>query len=267
MFERETFYGDNVQEVLLSASEDVDLLTIDETWKQLLPIKVLRHPFNSTALEPLDGRLNTEYPSWAVIQIDLPKLALQYREWYLAQKRANVAFVRSPMQFVFEFPLANALLSHLDVALLNRIMTLSSGHEAEAFYSSWPMYLTDYDRKVDNYLVDRIAHLTQRPMTYGTMMQQVKLVALENMQGLSEIPEVAITRQNAWAMTLWTLPIIEFIVQIDFEAGSSRNTQEASILRKRYRELKRDKEFESAVGSARAKEILDRIDRAVMAYL
>lgn len=267
IFKRDTFYGKNVREVLISASEDFDLLEVDEHWQQLLPVKVLRHPFSALAIEPLDGRLYTDAPSWAVIQIDLPKLALQYRQWYLAQKRAGEAFMRSPMQFVFEFPMANALVSHLDVALFNRLAALSNGREVEAFFNSWPFHLTDFDKKVDDYLLDRIAHLNQRAMRFDELMQQVQLVALGTLLDLADIPAVAITRQNAWAMTLWTLPIIEFLVQTDFAAGSSRNTQEQSLLRKRYRELQRDRDFESALGASEAEEVLSHIDRAIMAYV
>jgi len=266
-FTRDTFYGNNVQEVLLSVSQDIDLLSVEDSWQRLMSIKVLRHPFTGMTFEPLDGRQYTEFPTWAVIQVDLPKLAIQYRQWYLAQKRAGVDFIRTPMQFVFEFPLANAIVSHVDVALFNRLSAVAAGHKTEAFYNTWPMHLSDYDRKVDAYLTDRVAHLTQRPMVFDDMMQQVQLVALNNLQNLSTIPEVAITRQNSWAMTLWVLPIIEFLVQTDMAAGSSRNTQGASVLRKRYRELSRDRDFQTALGADKAQEILDRIDRAVMAYL
>lgn len=170
------FYGKNVFEALISVSEDFDLLEVDKHWKSLQPVKVLRHPFNSLTVEALDGSQATEAPDWAVVQVDVVMLAVQYRQWYLAQKRADEPFIRSPMQFVYEFPLANALVSQLEVAIFNRLKAHLQNRPLEPFYSSWPFYLTDLHAKADKYLLDRIAHLQRRPMTFDEILQQVKLI-------------------------------------------------------------------------------------------
>jgi hypothetical protein len=262
------FYGKNVFEALLSVSTDFDLLDLDTHWKSLQSVKVLRHPFNHLSISALDGSQSSKTPTWAVIQIDVVMMAIQYRQWYLAQKRAGEPFIRTVMQFVHEYPLGNALISQLEISLFNRLKTHLQTTPLEEGYNAWPFYLTDLSDKTDKYLIDRIAHLQQRPMTYDDMLQQIKLVDdHRDLYVVSRAPKIAITRQNAWAVNLAVLPILEFMVQCDYAAGSARNYHEAANIKRKYRELIQDRDFGSALGEDSAEGVLDHIDRAIIAYL
>lgn len=262
-----TFYGDGTNEVLLSVSEDVDILTLDRKWSSLAPVRVLSHPYTDLSLTAMDGRKKGIFDSIAVIQIDLVKLALQYRQWYHEQLDSGSYVLRTPMQFMFEYPLTNALISHHDVAIQNRLVSHFKGEAVGDFENDWPMYLKDNSHEVDDYLLERIAHLHRRPMTYIDIMQQVPLVFYEDLLALAELPDSPATRQNSWALNLARVPIIRFLVQLDYEIGSQRNIQEMSTLRKTLIALERNRDMMVALPAGMTMGVMDYMKKEIGAYL
>jgi hypothetical protein len=262
-----TFYGDGTNEILMSVSEDVDILKLEKNWTSLTPVRVLSHPYTDLSLTAMDGRKDGVFNGLAVIQIDLVKLALQYRQWYQDQLESGSYVLRTPMQFMFEYPLTNALISHHDVAIQNRLVSLFKGEEVGKFKNDWPMYLKDNSQEVDDYLMDRIVHLHRRPMMYVDIMQEVPLVFYEDLLLLSRLPDVPATRQNSWALNLARVPIIRFLVQLDYEIGSQRNFQDMSRIRKTLITLERDRDMMVALPAGMTMDVMDYLKKEIGAYL
>lgn len=262
-----TFYGDGTNEVLMVVSEDVDVLNLEKKWTSLTPIRVLSHPYTDLSLTAMDGRKKGVFNGMAVIQIDLVKLAMQYRQWYHDQLDSGSYVLRTPMQFMFEYPLTNALISHHDVAIQNRMVALFRGEETGKFENDWPMYMKDNSAEVDDYLLERLRHLHRRPMMYNDILQQIPLVFYEDWMALIELPNVPATRQNTWALNLARVPTVRFLVQLDYEIGSQRNFQDMSRIRKTLIELERDRDMMVALPAGMTMDVMDYLKKEIGAYL
>lgn len=261
------FYGRGTEEVLIAVEERFSLFNVESTWRDLVPVKVLRHERTSLSINQLDGRESDAEYGLAVIQIDVVKLAHQYRCWYQEQLRAEVDFLQTPMQFVSQYPLPAMLMSHLDLAMFNRCYALSQGRPTEGFSSSWPFYLNDYSNQVDAYLRERLDTLKRSALDYSTLMSQLELVFAPTLREMVVLPRVAQTRQITWALALARLPVIKLLVWLDHHGGGNRNRNDNSTIRKGVREMHNDGDLRAALSGKTFKRIRDEIEHDVMEYL
>lgn len=235
------FYGSGVREILFTVSENIDLLSLDKEWMNLEPIKVLRHASTGFSFEALDGKGFVSDVGVAVIQIDIVKLAMQFRQWYLMQTEKDVEYMESVRHFLWQYPLCNAIPSHCDIALLNRMNVLFDGGRGERFKNVWPVTVIDVTKDVDGYLLDRVVMVTRAPMLFDQIMENVLAISKPSMLEVLQLPVMSYTRPITWALVAARIPALHLLLKIDRETGSIRNTQELNILRRILRETKNDR--------------------------
>ena len=265
--EEPTFYGKDTHEVVIAVSEDINVLDVEDTWRGLTPVRVLAHPHSDLELMMLDGRRSGKRDEFAVIQIDPVALAMQYRQWVHDQFDRGYAIIRTPMQFVYQYPLTNALASHYDLAIQNRLIAHFLGHEVDDEKASWPFYLRDMDKEVDEYLFDRLRYLNRRSATYTNILKSVPVAVADDLLQLTELPKVPATRQITWALTLARAPIVRFLVQLDYTVGGQRNQHLINRIERSLREMRYDREMMVALPPGTYEDVVDWFKREIGAYL
>lgn len=262
------FYGKGSNEIYLYVEEDFDLLDIESQWKMLEPVRVLRSEKTSLTLDPLDGS-STREQGLAIFSIDIVKLAVQYHQYY----HSNIEDIgensqrRTVMQFVRKYPLANAIISHHEISLMNRMFRLWKGDPLGRRENPWPFYQGDFSNEVDRYLLDRIGIMESQSLKYEHILNQVTLIRSKSLQEIIKLPQTAVTRQNQWVFILMRLPIIRFIVQMDFNSGGARNRQESSIIRKSIRSILSDRALETGLNRGQANAALHVLEEEIYKYL
>jgi hypothetical protein len=129
------FYSD-CKEILIAHSEPFDFHQAHRNWETLCPIEVLRHPLSDLGLGLPDGdKIGSDY-GIAVISINIPMLAVQYRAFRINEEylTGNSDSQRSVMQFIRMYVIPNMLPSHLDHCLFNRIYNLHIGAPSVLHY-------------------------------------------------------------------------------------------------------------------------------------
>ena len=263
VLENGEFYGKGTSEIILAVNEGVDILNIENDWESIEAVRILRHGKTSLSLEPLIGHESLEEYGLSIIQIDVVKLAMQYRQWYKRQADEDVEFFQTPMQFVYQYPLANALGSHLDVAIVNRLQKLYKGASGSPMESTWPFYIKDVSPNVDKYLMNRIAMMARKSFTFENLLEQVELIFSKNIHGAIRLPQTAVTRQISWIFNLVRMPIISLVLQIDNDRGGEMNTKDRSILRKKVRVLEQDKSLTNGIPRASGKLFINELRREI----
>lgn len=261
------FYGKGNEEIHLYVEEDLDVLELESSWKSLEPIRILRHGKSSLSLNALDGREYKDNKDIAIVQIDIIKLAMQYYYWSKEQELGGSDFKRTFMQFVFQYPLTNALISHQDVAVMNRLFNHFHGLPLGEFDNEWPVLIRDYSDDVDRYLLDRLDLFHNRQMTFDNMLEQVQVIRWDSLQPVVELPETPVTRQNTWVFAIMRIPLISFLVQLDFETGNARNTAFYSRIRREIREIKFDKGLQSRTQDKTGNRWISQIENDIEEYL
>ncbi len=227
------FYGEGSSEILVATDQDFDPLWAHKNWENLPAVTVLRHFRSDLGLNLPDGRNTGTETGLAVIAINIPMLAIQYRAFRLNEIE-NARFSdsqRSIMQFVHMYVLPNMLPSQTDLAVFNRIDNLSKGAPIGESRKAHPFYLPDgYDRRANRIQQDILRNFENESPDFVTILRSIPAVTKESMELVLRTPNVAPTRQVDWAITIARLPGLAFLTRVAKEGGRLRNQRELNAI-------------------------------------
>lgn len=211
------FYGKGVHEIIIGHDDAFDYDDAAEKWQSLQPIKVLKHPKSDLALNIPDGTETSREKGTAVIAINIPMLALQYRQWkYIEDMRAEKAgdSPKGITHFIYNYPLTNMLNSHLDVCIFNRIYNLLNGIPFGESRVKHPFYMTDFTKRLNDIQMRQLDNLRGSTRRFNSLLKMIPLVSESTLADLAKLPEIAPTRQVVWAMTLARLTMLSFLFKV-----------------------------------------------------
>jgi hypothetical protein len=228
------FYGEGVDEVLVAHDTVFDPFEAHRNWQTLEPVKVLRHPMSDLGLPVLDGVRNYgSQKGFAVISINIPMMAVQYRAFRLSEDElAGGDSQRSLMHFVRMYVLPNMLATHLDLALFNRIDFMQQGASQGVSNFRHPFYITDFSAKVDDTYENVLETLAAQNKLWTGVLRTVPAVTTENMDEAMRLPKVVPTRQVVWAILISRTNALSFMMRTSREGGTTMNQSEVNRLRR-----------------------------------
>lgn len=222
------FYGPGIEEVFLCVNKAFDWDQAVRNWQQLRPVTVLQHPFANDAFNLPDGVNPTQVKGYAVIQIDIPLLILQYhafRLWeiYDVKPRLPEYVNKTPFQFLHMFVLPGLMQSHVDNVILNRFRSLVLGTPVENSPSRHSFFVTRYGNRIDGVLKPLLGQLSSRQQDFGTTMRSIPLVFNPSAFEFARYPQVLRNKQNKWALAVSRLNLLETLFTLDAMAPSGDN--------------------------------------------
>lgn len=243
-FEPGPFYGPGVSEIILATDEGFDLSQIEDNWRELQPIRVLRHDITNLNLEIPDGYPTEKNSGIAVIEVNIPMLACQYRQfrWEQAQRPDGEAELTME-QFLRMYPLPNMLMSHVDYALFNYFRAAVFGTDLEDLRPPHSFYLIRYDEKLMEIMFQAIDAFSKREYPYQSILETLPGAVNESMLGALMMPETAPTRQIEWALDIARLPAVEVLVSLTGSHGGNKNREMYNYLRRWFRRTRSDSAF------------------------
>lgn len=267
VFSPGVFYGKNIDEVILSVDADFDIDDAVRRWRELEPVKVLRHPFNDINLKVPEANYESSEGGIAIISVNIPMLMLQYRRWFEVEKSINPEAERTVNQFVAMYPLPNMLPTHLDVAVFNRLVTLANGQEPSKFNRENKMYITDFTSKLDNVLEKQLMILRNKRFAFDQILLSVAMVNKDSLFETMALPKLARTRQVNWALTLARLPLIKFLLKLNEESNNQENKFYLNRIRVALKTIRNDRTLKSALPRKLLAEVESSIDIGIRTYV
>ena len=211
------FYGQGVTEIIIGHEDSFDYDEAALNWENIQPIKVLKHPKSDLGLNIPDGTVTSNEVGTAVIAINIPMLALQYRQWaYAEDMRAKAAGdnPRPITHFIFNYALTNMMKSHLDVCIFNRIYNLLNGIPFGESRKRHPFYLTDFSKRLNGVQMRQLDILRGSMKKFNTLLRTIPLVTEPTLADLAVLPDIMPTRQVVWALTLARLSMLSFLFKV-----------------------------------------------------
>ena len=226
------FYGPYVDEVLISDTDKFDVAEASKQWSELTPIRVLSHPFTDMDMALPNGKAHRDESGVAVIAINIPMLALQYKCWRRQDRDRINETPQTVQQFLQEFPIPNMIESQTNVAMLNRAMTMFFGGVLPAKKRAHPMYLTNWSEEVDRAIRYWFRFVEQRDLRFGDMINVFPHVGTTPLLETLKLPDEAFTVQIQWAVVMARLAVMTFLVQFDYEHNHGINKGQLNRLRR-----------------------------------
>jgi hypothetical protein len=221
------FYGHGCTEIIMNDSALFDPRDAVKNWKNLAPVKSIMHPKSDLGLLLPNGKITGFETGLAVISINIPMLAIQWRcfaEDQLYNDISEGQSLQGMQHFIHRYVLPNMLPSHLDYALFNRLSNILNGKPMGNNVRQHPFVLIDYTNRVDNVHSRIINDLASRVMEYQAILRMIPAVSLPSMLEVMTIPENAPTRQVLWAEILSRLQVISDIITLGGDKDINRNS-------------------------------------------
>lgn len=245
------FYGPGTKEIIIGHNEEFDFYEAEANWQDLRPIRILAHPRSDLNLNIPDGTKTSYETGAAVISVNIPMLVIQYRKFRLieeAEAVANGGNPRSPMQFLFSYPLTNALYSHLDVCVFNRLYNLLTGAPMGTATKNHPFFLTDFTDKLNRIQQKQLDILRNSQIkSFDGLMKTIPLVDSKDLSEMATLPDVAPTRQVVWGLALSRLHLLSFLFRCTGKDPRTRNGMEVNRIVLAFQRMKTDQALKSSL--------------------
>lgn len=228
----------NDYEFLVHSHEDIPLSSFTNNsypdWKNLQPVKVAACKYHDSFPWLPSGNPEGK-GDWAVIIIDLPALAIQYREWSSAVKKGLIQ--ESQTSFLHKYVITGMLESFNRCKQLNRYIRLGNGLEVDHVRGSGRPAVVDYETRLlkeqYHFVSDRKAHTTDWP----TLLRQTPVDASHDLSVFLDPIRGFETSQIRWLKALTQVPLWTYLLQ----HGKGENSQYRNRMKRLLKELKRDR--------------------------
>lgn len=257
-----------VQEIFIIDTTDFDVVDFALRWRSYSPIRVLSHPFTDLNLQVPDGRHNFPGQGMAVVSINVPMLAAQYRHWRLERK--DIEERQSPRtigQFLMEVPLPNMLHSHVDVVLMNRMIAHYFNVPLSPDTRAHPFFLPDYSAAVDDVLTKYLAVCASRRYDFTGILAHFPTVSNSNYLEVIRLPALAYTRQIQWAIVLSRLTLTYFLVHSNSAWRNERNRAYLNYLRRYFQLMDYNRTLRTNLDSVSYRNAMILIEDGILPYL
>lgn len=244
-FRQGVIYGERVPHLILAHSTYFNIYFEKIPWQNHVPVKVLRHPFSDFNIGLLDGRDISSGEGLAVIAINPLLLAFQYRSFLVEQRLINNGdYNEDPALFISRYVLPNLLLSHFDLVLFNRSLSLFDQTPSTESIKPPPFPWIDYSKQIDEKLSKLLMVISRTPLFYDTILRLLPGVSSNHLKQGLWMPNIVPTRQVEWALILTRLNVMDFLIRLNGEKGVRKNKHDITQLQWLLRRVEKSRLLE-----------------------
>ena len=195
LFTEGVFY--DCPEIIVAApSFEWNVMDLWRNWKDMAAVTVLAHPITELDIVEL-GVINnfgtTAELDLAIVAVDVPLLAAQWVMWKAANPDGT------PEHFLTQVPLANALKSHLNVAMFNRVQATMGIKPFIKVRSNLTFAQMDLSGPAGEIAKTVVANITSKAMNEGQILASIPVPFGTNYLDSVNFPDVSPTYQVLWA--------------------------------------------------------------------
>lgn len=242
------FYGNNNPEILISNTESFNPQWVHNNWRTVCAVKPLMHQRSDLDLLLPNGKDTGTESGLAVISINIPMLAVQFRAFAIDQLNKQAQYSDSTLSvghFIHMYVLPNMLQAHLDIAIFNRINNLSLGAPLGESKRKHPFALPSYNFRIDKVLKQLLRDNQNRNLEYEMILRTVPAISQETLEDVMMLPDVAPTRQIVWAEIMARIDVIDFMTRVGGSQSLGKNRATINYFIKFFRYIKNDRSLET----------------------
>ena len=215
------FYRDNSYAVINYVTSEYDLYNIEKNWIHYTPLTVTYSNITDLDFYLFDKTKRTNRTIVMVTELDVNLMLLMYYCWCkqrLAQDRST-----NPGAFVYKILYPNMMVSHIDIAIFNRLMWKFYKYDLPNFELDHPFHVIDFTRYIDDILNNIIKDVDKGSYYAEQLIKMIPTVTHKDMLEALYINRKYPTRQSEWAIWIARLKYINFLIDILGERGVARN--------------------------------------------
>lgn len=231
------FYKSNSYEVLFYSQRTFDIFDMEYNWQNYYPIRVLQTSEREYDFHLLDGSKHKLEPDVTVLEINVPMLMLQYKQWGLEKYKLGES--TSPAIFLCQIVFPNILVTMVDMITWNRLIFRDGGiRNIKQYRVKHPFHILDLTPGVDSILDNVHNDITNVSQYLDKILMSIPTMYYKDMTKTLYIANPFPTKQSEWVIWLARLKTIIGLLHLFQEKGRIRNRDLISSLPFEIRRLK-----------------------------
>ena len=220
--------SDAVDYIFAKSFVDINPFDEDRSWVKLSPIKTIFHSATDFNLLLIDGQPKGDPVGYSVVQIDIPLLALQYREFCIEMiKDFRGDAIYNPNKFLVTRVLPKLYRSHFDQLIINQFLLKENVVKENTPDKKLQLALPEIELTVKQTVNSLYPSLVSSRKTYANTLAVIPAVFSKSALEALRLPDTVATRQSFWLQVLSRFPHIEFLTKL--QGSSGRNTNKTYI--------------------------------------
>lgn len=212
------FFGNDGEEIIISSYEPFDVEYTTKHWKTVNVIKTLSHPRDDLKLLLPLGNDNGSRGGIAVLSVNIPQLAIKYREFIKEQVAKSYseepAILLTKNHFVMKYVLGTAMPDIVDHIFLNKLMDKFYGREEVEPKFKHRFKLFEPDTQINRYIENTLDFVTNKKLDYINLLRHIQLMYSQDASELLSLEEFGMTRQVKWAVIVSRLDHMLFLFDV-----------------------------------------------------
>ena len=212
------FFGNGGEEVIIASYENFNVEDVVKNWRTTSSVTILKVDRTTTKLLLPLGKDDGEKASFSFIMINIPKLALQYREFMKEQYRklsSEDGILLNKNHFVMKYVLSNTISDIIDFMLFNRVKNKFYGIEnAEEVKFKHPFKIFEPLTQISKYVDETLDVITNKQLDFVNLLNNIQLIFKVSALELLLLPEIPLTTNVKWALFLSRLEYMIFMYDV-----------------------------------------------------
>lgn len=232
-------------------------------WRSLSAIEVLEHPITDlTIFEPgVMNAIKIPTPDVAVVNIDIPLLACQWRLWKASNPyETNEHFITSVL-------LPGMMKSHLDLVMFNKMVVKCGLREDCNIRSNLLFGQTSVNSHADDIIDDAYSKIAAKRMSANQILSSIPVLYYYNALDAGEFPNTTPTHQILWAILTQKETRAALVLAFGELAGQDRMVATIAKLKRTSLLAGEDKYFSTGQSTGSAQYLEARFNKFVRSKL
>lgn len=218
-------YKENSKELFISVECNLDPYVIKESWKNLIPCRIIYNDDNTLDFYIFDGKKRKLLEGLTIVEIDITLLLMMYNYWAL-ERREKGKSIDSTI-FVKNIVLPRLMSSQLDIAIWNRYCNifLNRLNNDQNLYYTHPLVTLKFKSELDKILYKVKDRMTNVNMRIPNVLLHIPTIHNINMLKALKVNINFYTKQSEWTLWLSRLLYISDILDMIPPVAKSANSK------------------------------------------
>ena len=176
------FFGNENEEIIISSYELFNVTELTQNWKQAKTVYTLAHNRNDHKLLLPLGTDDQSKSGLCSIMINIPKLAIQYREFNKQQARheagqvEDCSLVLNKNHFVIKYVISNMMDDVIDHMFLNKVMDKFYGIETQVPKFKHRFKIFEPNTQIDRYVDQTLDVTTTKSLDFINILHRPDII-------------------------------------------------------------------------------------------
>lgn len=214
------FFGNENEEIIISSYELFNVTELTQNWKQAKTVYTLAHNRNDHKLLLPLGTDDQSKSGLCSIMINIPKLAIQYREFNKQQARHEAgqvedgSLVLNKNHFVIKYVISNMMDDVIDHMFLNKVMDKFYGIETQVPKFKHRFKIFEPNTQIDRYVDQTLDVITTKSLDFINILHNIHLMFKIDASELLALPNIGYTNNIKWALFISRLDYMIFLFNV-----------------------------------------------------